>query len=289
MIIGADSHSCSAGALGKLCRRSWCWLMFLCHLVTGETWFKVPETCEIRFVVCDDRFAIANMSTEFGGIAGVFQADEITANFIAKRTGEDANYKEGALYFRADEGAQYSSSHIIDLSKVEPSVFGELVGMDLDGVFIGACTTAEEELILAGLVLEAGLKKGYVPVCKGTRKVTPGSASILARLRELGLIDVYEKAGFQVGAPGCSYCLGIAADRAGEGEVWFIFSKPTPRALKGSGVKCVIARSYAFIYGRNQYNMALYGIIINDDAFYEIATEDKEIYIDIPNRYVEIE
>ncbi|ORX56507.1 3-isopropylmalate dehydrogenase [Piromyces finnis] len=493
MICGADSHSCSAGALGNFAVGLGA-ADVLMPLVTGETWFKVPETCEIRFVgkpkfgitgkdiiihvlgelkrntvgferacewtgpglkylSCDDRFAIANMSTEFGGIAGVFQADEITANFVAKRSGDNANYKDGALYFRADEGAQYSSSHIIDLSKVESSVciypapdnvspVGEVLGKELDGCFIGACTTAEEELILAGLVLEAGLKKGYVPVCKGKRKVTPGSASILARLRELGLIDVYEKAGFEVGAPGCSYCLGIAADRAGEGEVWLssqnrnfknrmgkgsignvtsascvaassfdmkvtdptellesidrnkweqfrqfnvvkgediVISEPrpiiakagsnsnvdkvesknviingkiqrfedhidtdaiipaefmpgtsdedlgthcfqyvrpefrqkvkegstvvvagvgfgsgssreeAPRALKGSGVQCVIAKSYAFIYGRNQYNMALYGIIINDDAFYEIATEDKEIHIDIANRIVKID
>lgn len=493
MIIGADSHSCSAGALGNFAVGLGA-ADTLMPLVTGETWFKVPETCEVRFVgkpkfgitgkdiiihvlgelkrntvgferavewtgpglkylSCDDRFAISNMSTEFGGIAGVFQADEITASYVAKRSGVDANYKDGALYFRADEGAQYSSSHIIDLSKVQASVckypapdnvapVEEVAGMELDGVFIGACTTAEEELILAGLVLEAGLKKGYVPVCKGTRKVTPGSASILARLRELGLIDVYEKAGFKVGAPGCSYCLGIAADRAGEGEVWLssqnrnfknrmgkgsignvasascvaassfdmkvtdptellesidlkkweeyrqfnvvkgepiVISEPAPiiakasdnsnvdkvesnkvvisgkiqrfedhvdtdaiipaefmpgvsdedlgthcfqyvrpefrqkvkegstivvagvgfgsgssreeapRALKGSGVQCVIAKSYAFIYGRNQYNMALYGIIINDDKFYEIATEDKQIEIDINKRVVTID
>jgi len=34
------------------------------------------------------------------------------------------------------------------------------------------------------------------------------------------LIAIYEKAGFEVGAPGCSFCLGVAADKAGEGEVW---------------------------------------------------------------------
>jgi homoaconitase/3-isopropylmalate dehydratase large subunit len=88
--------------------------------------------------------------------------------------------------------------------------------MKLDGVFIGACTTAEEDLILAALVLQEGLKLGMVPVINGTRKVTPGSVSITAKLRRLGLLEVYEKAGFEVGAPGCSYCLGIAADKAGE-------------------------------------------------------------------------
>lgn len=92
--------------------------------------------------------------------------------------------------------------------------------MKLDGVFIGACTTAEEDLILGALVLEQGLKQGLRPSIHGKRKVTPGSASILAKLRRLGLLDIYQQAGFELGAPGCSYCLGIAADRAGEGEVW---------------------------------------------------------------------
>jgi len=36
----------------------------------------------------------------------------------------------------------------------------------------------------------------------------------------MGLIEIYERAGFEIGAPGCSYCVGIAADKAGEGEVW---------------------------------------------------------------------
>jgi homoaconitase/3-isopropylmalate dehydratase large subunit len=92
--------------------------------------------------------------------------------------------------------------------------------MELDGCFIGACTTAEEDLILAALVLEQGLKKGLKPIKKGKRKVVPGSMPILRRLRELGLTDIYEEAGFEVGIPGCSYCVGMSADQAGAGEVW---------------------------------------------------------------------
>ena len=55
---------------------------------------------------------------------------------------------------------------------------------------------------------------------QGKRRVTPGSLTIIAKLRKLGLIEIYEKAGFEVGAPGCSYCIAVAADKAGEGEVW---------------------------------------------------------------------
>lgn len=93
-------------------------------------------------------------------------------------------------------------------------------GMPLDGCFIGACTTAEEDLILAALVLEQGLKKGMKPVSQGKRKVVPGSMPILRRLRALGLAGVYETAGFEIGVPGCSYCVGMSADQAAPGEVW---------------------------------------------------------------------
>lgn len=90
----------------------------------------------------------------------------------------------------------------------------------LDGCFIGACTTAEEDLVLGALVLEQGLKNGMRPVQKGKRKVVPGSRPILDMLQKTGLAAVYEEAGFEIGLPGCSYCVGMSADKAGEGEVW---------------------------------------------------------------------
>ncbi|KAJ2159779.1 hypothetical protein GGF46_002774 [Coemansia sp. RSA 552] len=507
LVIGADSHTCSAGAVGALSIGMGAADVVM-PLVTGETWLQVPETVEIRFVnepsfgiggkdiildvlrqlkrntvaferaveytgpglkymSCDARFACANMATEFGGIAGVFEADEVTAAYIAKR--KSPEYKKHSLYFRADADAQYAESHVIDLSAIDslvalhPSpdnvVHVDEVQMDLDGCFIGACTTAEEDLILAALVLEAGLEKGLVPCTNGNRRVTPGSVPILAKLRRLGLVDVYQRAGFKIGAPGCSYCLGIAADVAGDGEVWLssqnrnfknrmgpgsianlasaatvaassfgmkvanprelldlvdrkryrkmmdawmdrseeiTISEPNPRleqtrdatissrntettaasaapataaaatsqpedtssliagkvqrfgdnidtdaiipaqfmpgvsdedlgthafqyyraefrervaqgfdivvagggfgsgssreeaprALKGAGVKAVIAKSYAFIYSRNQPNMALLGIVLKDDHFYDLAQEGAEVSIDLPKRTI---
>lgn len=490
LIIGADSHSCSAGAVGSFAVGLGAADVVM-PLVTGETWFKVPETVEIRFVnappfgiggkdailyvlqqlkrntvafersveytgpglkhlSCDARFALANMATEFGGIAGVCEADEVTAAYIAKR--KNPQHKNSALYFKADEDAQYAETHVIDLAKVESLValypdpdncvgVDECAGTKLDGCFIGACTTAEEDLILAALVLEAGLKKGLVPALGGKRKVTPGSVPIVAKLRRLGLLKIYEQAGFEIGAPGCSYCIAVAADRAGEGEVWLssqnrnfrnrmgkgaignlasaatvaassfdmkirnprdlmdaidraryeemlemwlekgkpvVYSEPSPiyydpkasgqdlpppppsfsatikgrvqrfednidtdaiipaqfmpgtsdedlgthafqfvkpefrelakqgfdivvggsgfgsgssreeapRALRGAGIKAVIAKSYAFIYARNQPNMSLLGITLDDEAFYTDAQEGAEVAIDVKERKI---
>jgi homoaconitase/3-isopropylmalate dehydratase large subunit len=103
---------------------------------------------------------------------------------------------------------------------VVPVYHPKILGKELDGCFIGACTTAEEDLIIGAMVFEIGLKNGIVPVQKGKRRLVPGSLPILSRLKELGFVDVYEKSGFTVGVPGWSYCVGMGADRAGEGEVW---------------------------------------------------------------------
>lgn len=96
----------------------------------------------------------------------------------------------------------------------------EKEGMELDGCFIGAYTTTEEDLILGALVIEQAMRKGSNPIAKGKRKVVSGSIPILYRLRELGLCEIYADAGFEIGIPGCSYCVGMSADQAAPGEVW---------------------------------------------------------------------
>ena len=93
-------------------------------------------------------------------------------------------------------------------------------GMAFDGVFIGACTTTEEDLILGALVLQAGLKRGLKPSKSGKRLVVPGSLPIVEKLKTFGLLDIYESAGFTRGVPGCSLCVGMGADKAAAGEKW---------------------------------------------------------------------
>jgi homoaconitate hydratase len=109
-------------------------------------------------------------------------------------------------------------------------------GMKLDGCFIGACTTTEEDLVLGALVLEAGLRMGKIPVSKGQRRVTPGSLNIIKNLERHGLLNIYKQAGFDVGAPGCSYCVGINdVDVAGEGETWLSSQNRNFRNRMGKG------------------------------------------------------
>jgi homoaconitase/3-isopropylmalate dehydratase large subunit len=115
----------------------------------------------------------------------------------------------------------------------------DVAGTALDGCFIGACTTAREDLVLAALILEAGLKRGFKPVAHGKRKVVPGSRPILHDLRVRGLADIYKKAGFEIGVPGCSYCVGMSADKAGKGEVWLSSQNRNFENRMGPGMSCL--------------------------------------------------
>ena len=56
--------------------------------------------------------------------------------------------------------------------------------------------------------------------------------------------------------------------------------------MAGAGVQAVIAKSFAFIYGRNQPSLGLLGIIMSDEAFFEAAVEGEEISIDVPTRTI---
>lgn len=178
----------------------------------------------------DMRFTICNMTAEFGGLNGIFEADEIVADWLARRR---RGYNDSALYFRADDDAPYIARYPIRLDQLEPqvarpfspdNVFGvsELAGQRLDGAFIGACTTTEEELALAGLVLDAALAEGMTPseMPQDRRIVVPGDLLIQRNLHEAGIWAIYERAGFTVDPPNCSMCLGIASRKAGKGEVW---------------------------------------------------------------------
>lgn len=175
----------------------------------------------------DMRFTIANMTAEFGGLNGIFEADQTVAAWLSQRKDE----KAGAHYFRADDDAPYVARYPIDLTRLGPQVarpfspdnvkpVEEVQGTKLDGLFIGSCTTTEEELVLAALVLEQAWKDRPARAASAKQLVVPGDLGIAATLREAGLFAHYEKAGFRVGPPGCSMCLGIASEKAQPTETW---------------------------------------------------------------------
>ena len=192
---------------------------------------------------------------EFGALTGIFEADQRTFDFVNRR--RTKKHKSFALYFRPDEDAQYWKTFEIDLAKVESFVaifpspdnvvsVSEAAGKKLDGCFIGACTTAEEDLIIGAMILEAALKQGSKPVSRGKRLVVPGSKPIRHKLEKLGLIGIYKQAGFQVGVPGCSMCVGQGVDQAAEGEVWLSSQNRNFKNRMGRG-----RQLHPFLWERN--------------------------------------
>ena len=183
----------------------------------------------VRQLSTDSRFAIANMTAEFGGLNGIFEADEVTAAWLAGRADADDPQAAKPMHaYRADDDAPYAQRFPVDLSNLEPQVaipfspdnvkgVTAVAGTGLQGVFIGACTTTEEELVLAALVLEAG---AVSRPANDKQIVVPGDLAIQEHLRAAGLWSIYERAGFRVDPPGCSMCLGVASRKAGRGEKW---------------------------------------------------------------------
>lgn len=127
----------------------------------------------------------------------------------------------------------------------------DVIGEKIDGCFIGACTTAEEDLVLSALVLKAGLSKGLT-IVSGTRHVTPGSLPIVKLLEQLDLLSVYEEASFTRGAPGCSYCVGVV-DVADSGSVWLSSQNRNFPDRMGKGTTYFIAIQFTTESPRNMY------------------------------------
>ncbi len=196
----------------------------------------------VRHFTPDMRFTIANMTAEFGGLNGIFEADGQIAEWLQRFPRTDA----APRYFRADADAEYVGRYPIDLSTMAPQIakpfspdnvhgVDTLAGMALQGAFIGACTTTEEELVLGALVLEQMLAAGHTPVETRNRLVVPGDTNIVRRLQASGLTAIYERAGFRVGPPGCSMCLGIASEKAAPDENWITSQNRNYRNRMGAG------------------------------------------------------
>ena len=287
IVLGADSHTSSHGGVGAFAIGLG-GADVTVAMVLGESWIEVPEAIAVEYhgeipfgftgkdvilktlgdlgrntvamersveyrgalaqFTPDMRFTIANMTAEFGGLNGIFEADEQIARWLEGRP----RAQNEASYYRADEGASYLDTYRINLSELEPQLaqpfspdnvraLSEVKGMGLDGAFIGACTTTEEELVLAALVLEQAMEAGERPVVSDKRLVIPGDLSIVETMRDAGLTEIYERAGFKVGVPGCSMCLGIASEKAGQGEVWITSQNRNYQNRMGAGSEAWLA------------------------------------------------
>ena len=248
LIIGADSHTCTYGAVNAFSTGVGTTDLAV-GLATGKAWFKVPEAIKVHVtgkksknitgkdviltligkigvdgalykslefsgegvseLSMTDRLTISNMAIEAGAKAGIFPFDEITKNYVDRRT--RINYEPAV----ADDDAKYCQTVEINLSELKPVValphlpenvkpVDELGEIKIDQVVIGSCTNGR----LDDLNIAAGILRGH-KIHENVRCIIiPGSQEIYKEAVNCHWIDIFIDAGCVVSCPTCGPCLG---------------------------------------------------------------------------------
>ena len=246
VIIGADSHTCTYGALGAFSTGVGSTDM-AAGMATGRAWFKVPHAIAVRLrgrfqpwasgkdlilhligllgadgaryrslefanagaLSMDDRFTVANMAIECGAKNGVFPVDALTLEYLQGRVTRD--FTDDA----PDPDAVYERVVDIDLETLEPTVArpfspdNTAKASELSGVAIQQVVIGScTNGRVSDLRAAASVLKGR-RVARGVRCIViPGSQAVyLEALRE-GLIETLIEAGCAVSTPTCGPCLG---------------------------------------------------------------------------------
>ena len=227
-IIGADSHTCTYGALGAFSTGVGSTDM-AAGMATGKAWFKVPSAIKVelkgelqKYVSGKDVIlhligeigvdGALYKSLEFMGEGtknGIFMVDEITKSYMYGRVNRE--YK----IFAPDEDAEYEQTITIDLSKLKPTVafphlpentktIDEVGNVKIDQVVIGSCTNGRLEDMRTAAEILKGKK-----VAKDVRCIViPATQSIYKECMKRGYLDIFIDAGCAVSTPTCGPCLG---------------------------------------------------------------------------------
>lgn len=247
-VIGADSHTCTYGALGAFSTGVGSTDM-ACGMAIGKAWFKVPSA--IKFVLkgklnkyvsgkdvilhiigkigvdgalyrsmeftgeglsslsMSDRLCIANMAIEAGAKNGIFEVDDITLDYI-----KEHSIKEPKI-FKADDDAEYDEVIEINLSEIKSTVaFPHLPENAKTFDEIGDIKINQVVIgsctngRLEDLIASAEIMKGR-KVAKGVRAIIiPATQEIYLKAMEMGLLKIFIEAGAVVSTPTCGPCLG---------------------------------------------------------------------------------
>lgn len=257
LIVGADSHTCTYGAVNALSTGIGS-TEAAAVFATGKLWFKVPETIKVvvngefnRYVggkdlilriITDigvdganykafefhgdvqnisvpDRLAISNMAIEAGGKAGIFPCDDLTREYIKDSVRGEYEPVE------ADDDAVYCRTLEYDLSKLEP--FVSYPHLPSNGRPVREADVRIDQAYLGSCTngriedmrIGAEIVKGR-HVAPGVRMiVVPASQRVLKQMADEGLIDIFIEAGAFVSGPTCGACLGGYMGILAPGEV----------------------------------------------------------------------
>ena len=222
-VIGADSHTCTYGALGAF--STGVGKDVILHLigkigVDGALYQSLEFTGEgVKSLSMDDRLCIANMAIEAGAKNGIFPVDEITLAYCKDR------FQREPVIYTADEDAQYDSEIVIDLSTLRPTIafphlpentrtIDEAGTVKIDQAVIGSCTNGRMEDLRAAAEILKGRKVNKRVRCI----IIPGTQSIYLQAMREGLAEIFVEAGAVFSTPTCGPCLGGHMGILGKGE-----------------------------------------------------------------------
>jgi len=248
LIIGADSHTCTYGALGAFSTGVGSTDM-AAGMATGKCWFKVPSAIKfvlkgkptgwvsgkdvilhiigmigvdgalyksmefmgdgLKYLTMDDRFTIANMAIEAGAKNGIFVVDDITLEYVKEHSVKDFKV------FEPDSDAEYDEVYEIDLGTIKPTV--AFPHLPENTRTIDEVGDVEIDQVVIGsctngrmgdLRVAAEILRGK-KVKKGVRCIVfPGTQNIYLQALREGIISDLVEAGAVVSTPTCGPCLG---------------------------------------------------------------------------------
>jgi 3-isopropylmalate/(R)-2-methylmalate dehydratase large subunit len=258
LVIGADSHTCTYGAVNAFATGVGSTDM-AAGMLSGSLWFRVPETMKVTVggtlpegvyakdialmmvgditadgatymaleiggeaitaLDLDGRLAISNLAVEMGAKVGLMEADDKTLEFFEGRAGRPFEPVS------PDADAAYSSARVYDVSSLEPQVARPHTVDNVTSVGQVEGTPIAEGLIgtctngrLEDLRAAAEILKGR-KIAPGVRLiVAPASREVMLKSLAEGLIEVFTEAGGAVMCPGCASCVGTHQGIPGDGE-----------------------------------------------------------------------
>ena len=258
LVIGADSHTCTYGALGAFATGVGS-TDLAAVMLTGELWFKVPETMKIVFrgkrnpwvsgkdlilhvigqigvdgatyrameftgetvrdLTIADRFTIANMVVEAGAKNGIFIPDEITRDYVQYRAEREFTF------YDSDPDAAYASVLEIDVSRIEPQVAFPHQPSNVRGISQVGSIKIDQVFIgsctngrIEDLRIAAHILRNRTVAPYVRLIIIPATPEIYRTAMTEGLFEIFLDAKAVISAPTCGPCLGGHMGILAEGE-----------------------------------------------------------------------
>jgi len=258
VVIGADSHTCTYGALGAFSTGVGS-TDLAAAFITGKAWFRVPESMKLIYrgkrnewvygkdlilftigrigvdgalykamefsgpaieeLPMADRFTMANMAIEAGGKSGIIVPDKITGEYLKGRA------ERSYTVYASDGDASYAEEIEFDVSNIEPQVAFPFLPENTRGISEVGEIKIDQVVIgactnghLEDMRLGASVLKGK-KVAKYVRAIIiPGTRRIYMECLKEGLIEIFMESGAIVSTPTCGPCLGGYMGVLAEGE-----------------------------------------------------------------------